>query len=305
MRVRLITCLTAITAAIAMPGCTNNEGPNYVGVPGAAWNGIYIQSIPDNLISSGSYDVLNVYVNYPQIEVVVTPNGSSTPAFIGSSATGLSDQVGVFRFSIPLTGTNGQTATATGYLTNAQSGPNAVYITITGGVTYSFNVPIYSASTNTLLAGSYSGLYTTSYTSGGKTTTEPAGTVSSITVKADSTSGGYDLSATGTTSDPTGAAVSFTISDAQVDSVGLISNLKVTYSYPGTSKASVTNTYPTAFIDLGLAVNSKGIQTNSTLVGYWSELSTNWPGSPAETDALLLTAASGSSKRPGRPSARR
>jgi hypothetical protein len=265
----------AIIGGCGGASTTNNSTPS------SPFNGIYRTSL------TRGNTAVTLYLNYPEVEAVVTDEGGALPSFVGSSTTVSTNTGGVVTFtSLPLTGSDGEVATASGTFGTATSGSgNVVTLTITGGVGFSGQVAQSTSSTNSIFVGTYGGTYTTTYTTAGVTRVESPGTVTSLTLAADSNTGGYDLNASGSTTDPTGNPVNFTITNAQVDPCGIVSNLSVVYSYSAGSPPTVTNTYGTAYLNLGVVATT-------TLVGFQQSTATNWSNNPVETDALLLTQSS-------------
>jgi hypothetical protein len=172
---------------------------------------------------------------------------------------------------------------------------------LTGGIGYNATIPIATTTTNSLFVGTYSGsiqpVYTTTSSGGTVSTPGAIGKVTTLSLAPDSTTGGYDLAASGTTTDPSGNAVSFTMTSTAVDPCGIIADpanasspaLTVTYTYAN-GNAPVTNTYTTAYLNLG--------ETAATsLTGILGATTTGWSGSPAETDTLVLTQTSAAAKK--------
>ena len=278
---RLAFCLAAGVAGLLISGCGGSSGSSSNTSPTSPFNGIYRTSFTRGTTA------VTVYLNYPEVEIVATDESGSFPSFVGTSNSAVSTVGGVLTFtSVPLTGSDGESALASGTFATASSGTgNAVNVAITGGLGYNGQIPLTTATTNGLYVGTYSGTYSSTYSSStltGATTTEPAGSVTSLTLSPDSTTGGYDMTATGTTTDPSGNAVSFAINDAQVDPAGIIPSLSVTFSYANGLNTSVTNTYSNAYLNLG-------VQATTTLVGYLHASTTNWANAPIETDNLVLT----------------
>jgi hypothetical protein len=228
---------------------------------------------------------VTVYVNYPSVEVVVTDEGAFYPSYVGASNTAATTVDGNITFGpLTLTGSDGEVAQASGAFGLSPSGlVNAVNLTLTGGIGYSGQVLLTTSQPNSLYAGSYSGTFTSTYSAGLTAATEPTGTITSLTIAADSNTGGYDLNATGSTFDPIGNAVNFTISNAQVDPCGIISKLSIIFTYTDGTTPSVTNTYSSAYLNLGVVANT-------TLVGYLNALTPSWTiGTFTEADTLNLT----------------
>ena len=98
---------------------------------------------------------------------------------------------------------------------------------------------------------------------------------------ADTTTGGYDLNGNGVTTDPSGNPVSFTITNAQVDPCGIVTNLAVVYSYSDGVTPSVTNTFGSAYLNLGVVSGQR-------LTGFQRAATTTWPGGTiAESDTWV------------------
>lgn len=275
----LFSVLAILAAAFMITGCGGNSLNSGSTVSqSSAFNGIYRTAF------TRGNTAVTVYLNYPDIEVVVTDEGGVYPSFVGTSTSGVTLTNGTYSFTgIPLSGSDGESAQATGTFAST-NGANTISLTITGGIGYTGTVPFVTTSTNSLYVGTYGGTYAPSYTVGSSTTTEAAGTVTSLTLKADTTTGGYDMTASGATVDPTGVPVTFTITDAQVDPCGIIPNLTVVFVYSNGS-SSVTNTYTDAFLNLGVVATT-------TLVESQRSTSTTWPDGASESDTMVLTQSS-------------
>jgi hypothetical protein len=271
--------LAAMVAVLFTAGCGGSSGGGGSSVTNSSpFNGIYRTSF------TRGTSAVTIYLNYPSIEIVVTDEAGSFPSYFGSSASGVTTVNGVLTFTdIPLAGSDGETSSASGTFGTSTTGTaaNAVNLTVTGGLGYTGQIPVTSTTTNSLYTGTYGGSFKSSYTAAGVTTTPAAGSVTTLTLSPDTGTGGYDMSATGTTTDPTGVAVSFAITDAQVDPAGVISNLSVTFTYSN-GTAPVTNSYGTGYLNLG-------VQATTQLIGYLQATSTGWGSAPVETDYLNLS----------------
>jgi|GEM_PF-6121471 len=278
-----IKSLLAIGAALLLlTGCggSNNGSSSTTG----PYNGIYRTSL------TRGTSALTIYVDYPLVEAVVTDEAGNFPSYSGSSSTAASIVNGSLSFTaIPLTGSDGETASITGFEVSGSGGAPTLDVTIVGGLGFNGGVPQTTTNSNSLLVGSYTGSWTSTYTSTGLTSTQPAGSVTSFNITADSGTGGYDLTAAGTTTDPTGTAVSFSINDAHIDPCGIVSGMTVTYTYSNGTTPSVTNTPYTGYINLGVVATT-------SLIGELQATTTTWSGTPVETDFLNLTQTSAASK---------
>ena len=237
---------------------------------------------------------MTIYVNYPTIEAVITDEAGAYPSYYGTSTTAGSLVNGddLSFTAIPLTGSDGESASITGFETTPTTGTApALNVTVVGGIGFNGTVPQVTTATNTVLVGTYSGSFISNYSNTTTTTTEPVGTVSSFALTANTTSGavGYVLNGSGTTFDPTGNAVNFSISNANVDPAGVISGLTITFTYANGTTPSVTNTYATGYLNLGVVATT-------TLTGLFQATTTTWPTTPVETDTFVLTQATAASK---------
>jgi hypothetical protein len=287
MKTPLRSLIAIGAACLLLSGCGGNNNGTGPGTSGA-YNGIYRVAL------TRGTSAVTVYVNYPEVEAVVTDEAGVFASYQGSSTTASSLVNGDIQFSaITLNGSDGETASITGFETPGTNGAApTLNLTIVGGIGFNGAAPQVTTTSNSLLVGTYSGPFTSNYSSlaGGAAATEPVGSISSMTITADSTTGGYDLSATGSTEDPTGAAVTFAINDAQVDPCGVITpGFTVTYTYTSGSPSPITNTFTTGYINLGVVATT-------TLVGLFQSTSTGWTGSPVETDTMVLTQASAAAK---------
>ena len=276
--------LAAAASAAVISGC---GGVTAQSATGNAYNGIYRSSV------TRGNTAVTVYLNYPTVEVVVTDEASVLPSFVGTGQATIYNGNVAFGTSagaasgIPLTGSDGESAQASGVFAPDSNGSgNAINLYVTGGVGFNAQIAATTTTTNSLFAGTYSGSDTTQFavgtSSGTTTTTEPAGTAT-ITLAADSNTGGYDLSGSGSTYDPSGKPVSYTIgTGATVDPCGIVSNLTITYTYAGGTPSPVTNTFTSAYLNLGVVANT-------TLVGYMKSSTTNWSTGASQIDQLVLT----------------
>jgi hypothetical protein len=267
--------------ALFIGGCGGTHGSSTVSLS-SPYNGIYRTAF------TRGTSAITVYMNYPLIEIVVTDEAGVFPSYVGKAANGVTNVGLVPTFSsVTLTGSDGETAVASGTFGTSSTGPeNVVNITLTGGIGLSTQIPISTTNTNTLDTGTYSGSFQSTYTANNVVTTPPQGSVSQLTLSPDLATGGYDLSATGNTIDPLGVAVQFTINDAQVDPCGIIGNLSVTYTYTNGTNP-VTNTFSSAYLNLG-------VDASTTLVGYMQATSTGWGNGATEADTMVLTQTSAS-----------
>lgn len=264
-----------VSISVMLGGC--GGGDLFGNTSGGQYNGLY-----RGALTRGN-SVVTVYVNNPNVEIVVTDESGVRASFVGANSAALATSGSTATFtSLPLSGSDGQTAVATGTFSNNGT-TNVLALAISGGVGFSGNISLTTVNTNTLYHGSYSGTFTSTYATSSTTVAKPAGAVTSLTIAPNNSTGGYTLNASGTTTDPSGNPVNFAVTNASVDPCGIVTNLTVNYTYSGGANAPVTNSYSSAYLSLGLV-------STLSLTGFIQATTTNWPGGGiTESDALLLT----------------
>jgi hypothetical protein len=172
--------------ALFIGGCGGTHGSSTVSLS-SPYNGIYRTAF------TRGTSAITVYMNYPLIEIVVTDEAGVFPSYVGKAANGVTNVGLVPTFSsVTLTGSDGETAVASGTFGTSSTGPeNVVNITLTGGIGLSTQIPISTTNTNTLDTGTYSGSFQSTYTANNVVTTPPQGSVSQLTLSPDLATGGY------------------------------------------------------------------------------------------------------------------